>query len=351
VDIQPQNQTRPVTYSNLGTHSTDISAAEIASLWNTIVQYRMLGLIFEYFAEKAQDPDYKSLLSETRDVCKTRVVIASDMFNEAKIPLPIAFDESDVNMNAPSLFTDAFYLRYLFNMIRVGMNINVLSLAMSARKDIRDFYDQCITSTTKLNIKVHDLMLERGNFVRSPYVNVQNKPDIITEPSFLTGFLGEKRPLTTFEIAHLFFNSTINYLGQVLLTGFAQVAKTKEVMNYFEKGARLAAGYVTAFSSVLHSENLPVTLPWDIGTTSSTVPPFSEKLMTYHVVVLNATAIGNYGVSVSTSLRHDLTAMYGKIIGEIAQYSGEGSRLMMDKGWLEEPPKKTKPEAPAKDTH
>ncbi|MGE5397664.1 MAG: DUF3231 family protein, partial [Chitinophagales bacterium] len=78
------------------------------------------------------------------------------------------------------------------------------------------------------------------------------------------------------------------------------------------------------------------------GTTGSTEPPFSDKLMMFQVLILNATGVGNYGVSISTSLRHDITLMYTRVLAEVAQFSGEGTRLMMEKGWMEEPPKKTR---------
>lgn len=343
-DKQQNNQTHVNFEPYITENSTNITSSEIASIWNTIMHYQMIGLVMDYFAAKVQDTSVKEILSESRVIAQNRASTASQFFTDAQIPLPVGFSGRDVNVEAPSLYTDNFYLRYLYNQCRIGLNINVLNLAMSVRKDITDFYSQCVTETNNLNARVHNLMFERGLHIKSPYVNVQSEPEIIRNPSFLTGFIGKKRPLTTFEISHLFFNSAVNYFGSVLLTGFAQVTKTSEVRKYFETGAKMASGFATDFASKLREENLPITLAWDIGTTSCTEPPFSEKLMMFHVLTLNATGIGNYGVSASTSLRHDITAMYAKTVAEVATYSGEGARIMMDKGWLDEPPKKTLPE-------
>ncbi|WP_227940113.1 DUF3231 family protein [Alkalihalobacillus deserti] len=58
--------------------------------------------------------------------------------------MPQWFKE-DVNLNAPALFSDTFYLVYLRNMSRVGMQAYSAALPGVARADIRDFYNDVLT--------------------------------------------------------------------------------------------------------------------------------------------------------------------------------------------------------------
>ena len=66
--------------------------------------------------------------------------------------------------------------------------------------------------------------------------------------------------------------------------------------------------------------------------------PFSDKLMVYHIALLNITGLGNYGMAISTSTRRDLIKEYMRLSGEIGLYAEDGANLMIKHGWMEEPP-------------
>lgn len=70
----------------------------------------------------------------------------------------------------------------------------------------------------------------------------------------------------------------------------------------------------------------------------STIPPFSDKLMMFHVTQLITGGMGNYGTSMSASTRRDLLTHYQRFIVEVGQYSEDGANLMIKHGWLEQPP-------------
>lgn len=60
--------------------------------------------------------------------------------------------------------------------------------------------------------------------------------------------------------------------------------------------------------------------------------------MMFHVAALSAAGIGNYGVSSSLSLRADIIANYARLTGEIALYAEDGANILIDNGWMEQPP-------------
>lgn len=122
------------------------------------------------------------------------------------------------------------------------------------------------------------------------------------------------------------------------MKGLSQVAKIKEVRQYFERGRDIAQKHIEVFSSRLSKEHLPSPMTWDSEVTDSTEAPFSDKLMMFHITALIASGIGQYGVSASTSPRADLATMYTRLSAEIGKYADEGANIMIKNGWMEKPP-------------
>lgn len=60
--------------------------------------------------------------------------------------------------------------------------------------------------------------------------------------------------------------------------------------------------------------------------------------MMFHVTVLIASAIAEYGISISVSPRRDSGVMYTRLMAEVAKYAEDGSNILIDNGWMEQPP-------------
>ena len=319
-------------------HNARLTASEIAQLWTTYMNYSMLICIFRYFSEKAQQPEIKDLLNESLQRCEKRLSFARDTFIKDHLSLPIGFTERDVNIKAPALFSETYLLFYLRNMIRVSLSLNSLNLSMATRPDIIDFYSTCVESTIKLNHKTTALMLSKGILPRPPVVEVSDQVEYVHKANFLTGFLGEKRPLLTTEVAHLYHNALVNETGRLLLLGFRQVSPNQDVMEYYTQGIQLSDSIVAKLSMLAKQENVDFSFTQGADVTDSVEAPFSDKLMMYHVYLLNAIGGGMYGMSATISARHDIIKMYGQIMIEVGIYAEKGAKLMMANDWLEEPP-------------
>jgi spore coat protein CotF len=61
--------------------------------------------------------------------------------------------------------------------------------------------------------------------------------------------------------------------------------------------------------------------------------------MIFHMTMMNAAGISNYAVSLASSPRPDLALMYGKQIVQTADFANDGLKIMIDNGWMEEPPR------------
>lgn len=319
-------------------HNARMTAAEIAELWATFMQYTMLNGVFRYFVKTCEDAAIKALLSETMSRFQTRTTFVAEAFNEENIPIPMGFTEDDVDLSAPKLFSDVFMLHYLKNMIRIALMLNSQNLNMASRPDIRDFYNEILESVIRLNIQTHDLMLAKGVLPRPPFVTVAQEVEHVHQPDFLAGLFVKPRPLLTAEIAHLYYTTLTNAVGRSFLAGLKQVTSDVEVKDYFSQGIELADSIITALTNVAEAEGIHFSLVRDEDISESTQSPFSDKIMMYHINLINTIGVGMLGLSAAGSPRHDLVTIYGQYIIGAGVYLEKGVKIMMANDWLEEPP-------------
>lgn len=129
-----------------------------------------------------------------------------------------------------------------------------------------------------------------------------------------------------------------NITGMQLMMGFAQCAQDEEVKKYFTKGKELSKEILKQTEDILLGNHIqPPATPG--GTvTNSTMAPFSDKLMLYCAYLLGGFSIGSQGFCAAFILRNDMIAQSAVFAKDIYEFTIEGARLMMSKGWLEQPP-------------
>lgn len=319
-------------------HNIKLTSAEVANLWGGYIGNTMSVCVLDYFSHHVEDEEIADVLNYALTLSKKHVATIKDIFNHEKYPIPFGFTEEDVDLHAPRLFSDTFILNYLHQTTRGGFSLYTIALPNIARSDVRDFMSEVIISLTDLYNRVADVSLSKGLYIRPPHIPQPTQAEFIESKQFLAGFFGEKRPLNALEITHLFANSQTNAIGKALIMGFSQVAQAEEIRKYFIEGKQIANKHKEAFNVILQKEDLPDPMGWDQEVMSSTVPPFSDKLMMFHVSGLNALGVFNYGAAISGSQRHDLHVAYGRLLAEIGVYAESGAKLMIKHRWLEQTP-------------
>lgn len=299
----------------------------------------MLKSIFSYYISNIDDPDLRQPFEDTLSMLQTRVKRTAEILKMEGQPLPKGFGDEDVDTGAPRLYTDLFYYYYNLKMLQIGNQLSSMNLSNATRSDIRDFYTKSLESTARYFNRFSDLMLVKGIYIRPPYINTFKEQDVVEKQNFLQGFLGERRILLADEIEQLFLSYWNNTIGAALLTGFKQVARSGQVRAYMARGANIAKKHVEIFTTIMGKEDIPVTSHAGEFVTDSTTPPFSDRLMMYHVVVLSGIGVGNYAMAMVSSMRHDLSATFVRLIGEAANYVEDGLNIMIENGWFEEPPR------------
>ncbi|MFD2924228.1 DUF3231 family protein [Halobacillus naozhouensis] len=315
-----------------------VTSSELADLWSNYMGDSMYVVIFEHFIEIVEDEEVKELLLFSQGLSKRHITTISELFTKEGIPVPAGFGESDLHKAAPRLFDDTFILFFLQQMAVGGYGQYARALTSSTRQDIIDYYRQGIHELNELYERSTHLLSEKGTILKPPKIPYPKQVEFVENNSFTSFFSSKNRPLASIEIKYMNLNMTMNILGKSLTMGFSQVASSKKLRKYFQEGRELSDKIIRQMGSMLANDNIPSPMTMDPHVTDSKVPPFSDKLMLYQGGLANQLGLENIGISMSRTLRHDIHAKYAKFMAEIGVYSNHGQQMMIDRGWLEQPP-------------
>ncbi|MDR4947253.1 DUF3231 family protein [Neobacillus cucumis] len=143
---------------------------EITSLWTHYIRESMAICVSKYALKCIKDPDISSTFNYALDLSNNHIQKLKDIFTQDQFPIPNGFTEEDVNLNAPPLFSDAFWLNYIYDMTMHGSSLFSIAFNSSARKDLRDFYNQCVNDAMNLFNKSIEVLISKGLYgEKSPY--------------------------------------------------------------------------------------------------------------------------------------------------------------------------------------
>ncbi|WP_163536247.1 DUF3231 family protein [Gracilibacillus sp. YIM 98692] len=320
-------------------HNPRLTSSEISVIWSSCLNNSFSICVMKYFLANVDDSDIKSTLEYALDISQKNLEMSKEILKKANETIPVGFTEEDVSPNAPRLYSDAFYLYYLKNMSKVGLSVNGVALTTAAQSGVRNFLSQAILTSTELYNKTSDILLAKGLFIRPPYVSTPDTVDFVKKKKYLGGVMNfNNRPLNVVEITHTSANIETNLIGNALLRGFAQVAKSRKVSDYCTRGAEIAKKHVKVFQDILMNDDIPVPSAWDLEVTDATVSPFSDKLIMFHTTLLISSSISNYATASAASLRKDMAVSYVRLTTESAEYAEDGTEIMIKNEWLEQPP-------------
>lgn len=315
-------------------HNVQLTSSELSSIWSSYLYNTMAGRIMSHFEVTAEDERVKSIVKKAMKITNERISLLDQLYEKEQIVKPIGFTEQDVHLHAPRLYSDIFYLQYIFLTAKSGVTIQSSKLANSARKDIRDLYQLFLNGSIQLFQEATDLMLDMGIFNRSPSMAMPKEHSYIKSNDFFT----KNRPLTAMELSELALNIETNTIGKLLLIGFTQTTKSKKIKSFFNKGLRIAEDNIIQLTDVLTKNKTELPSTGSSLVTDSAEAAYSEKLMLFHIDTLNSIGMSNFGLSLASTTRNDLAVLFGKLVAVAAKYSRDGADLLIENGWYEEPP-------------
>jgi Protein of unknown function (DUF3231) len=319
-------------------HKTKISASELANLWTQYVNDSLARCMFRYFLNFVQDTEIIQVLQYALELTERHLQKVEEFLTTDGYPIPKGFTEEDVTVEAPPLFTDTYIIVYLHIMSIHGLTRYAGAIGNVTREDQRKYFIGVISETLELYDRSTKVLTEKGIISKPPSFNNHQKVEFIKKQNFLTGWLGKRRPISAVEISGTYLNLQKTMVKTVLELAFSQVAKSKEVRNYMERSRQLCNEHFKILSSMLIEDNLHIPRTFESEVTDSTISPFSDKLMVFHVTSLLSSAIGYYGEAMAISQRRDLAANYAKMITEIGLLAEDGMNLLIENEWMEQPP-------------
>ncbi|MFT4417027.1 DUF3231 family protein [Fredinandcohnia humi] len=329
---------KPIKSSSYKTNMSEkLTSAEMGKLWVTYMGNSMAKCILRYYLQYVEDKDIKTLVENALQLAEEFIKETKNIFQKESFPIPIGFTEEDINLEAPRLFQDEFYVHYLKYMAKAGMSIYSVGLPMLYRTDVKEFFTYCMNSTIELLDQIKDILMSKGLIMKPPLIPVPEKVEFI-EDHFLNGYFGDVRPLHALEIAHFYDNIENNVTSKALIMAFAQVAKDEKIRKLFEKGRDMTTQNIENYMQKLHDENLPTPTFLDDLVSTSTESPFSDKLMLYHKMDMFSMKIRAFGNSLAVNGRHDIGAVYTKSLSKIGIFVEEAATIMIEKGWMEKIP-------------
>jgi hypothetical protein len=318
---------------------THFTAVEMGKLWATYVGNSMSNKILQYFLKNVEDEDIKTLVENGLALTVDFMQTIEKFFKGENFPIPVGFTQEDVNLGAPRLFEDQFYVHYLKYAAKAGLSLYAIAIPLVMREDIREFFIHCNETTTILLGQLNNVLIEKGYIMKPPAIPVPQRVDFIKKENYLNGFFGDVRELHALEITHLYDNIENNITSKALLIGFSQVAKREKVRQFFIRGKAITDREVQQFQDKLHKENLPFPSQIDHLVTESTYSPFSDRLMVFHKVDMFSIKIRSFANSMAVNGRRDIGLMYLKALSEVALFVEDGANIMIENGWMEQPPK------------
>lgn len=322
-----------------------LTASEISALWLQYLGDSMAICVYKYFLQIVEDQEIKPILETSLQFSESHVTNITRFLKTANFQVPQGFTEKDVNLKAPRLFTDQFLLFYSYIMTLHGLSAYSLAITTSQRKDIQDYFMECLLSSKELFQHIEKIAIESPYFSSVPTVPSPKKVQFEESTGFIENLIAEKRPLNITEISNLFFNSKKTGFVRSLSLAFSQVAMTEDVRKFMLKNVKLAGQDAESFNTKLLEDHLPIPEKWDNEIEASTISPFSDKLMMFHAAFLVNTALSYYGASLGSSLRTDVVLMYKQVFNHAMQAGALCFNIMVKHGWMEKVPEAINREA------
>lgn len=327
-----------------------LTAAEISALWLQYLGDSMAICIYKYFLKIVEDNEIKSIIKLSLSLAEKHITNIKEFLKTANFQIPVSFTDDDVNLKAPRLFSDQFLLFYSYIMTLHGLTAYSLAITNCEREDIQNYYYECVKSSKDLFQRIVRLAEQQPKFSAVPTIPTPQGAEFTETTGFISNLVGDKRPLNSSEISNLFFNSKKTGFIRSLSLAFSQVAKQEDVREFMLKNVKLAGKDADSFNHILEQDHLPIPEKWDVDITSSTVSPFSDKLMMFHAALLVNTALSYYGASLGASLRTDIILNYRKVFNHAMQAGGLCYNILVKHGWLEKLPETIDRESLAKST-
>ncbi|MFP7177123.1 DUF3231 family protein, partial [Priestia filamentosa] len=256
-DLNPMNVLKPLNINpKISDETQPLTSFTMGKLWATYMGNSMSIQILSYFLQHCEDEDIRFLLENGLALSKDFTQRIEGVFKNESFPIPIGFTKDDINLGAPRLYADEFYVHYLKYAAKAGMSLYAVAVPLVMREDMREFFIYCNQCTTIFLGQINSVLMNKKFIAQPPIIPTPDGIDKIDKQSYLKGFMGDIRPLQALEIIHLWDNIENNVTSMTLLSGFHQIVQDQKIKALFKRGLDITDKSLKQYKEKLHIEHI-----------------------------------------------------------------------------------------------
>ncbi|ATW23889.1 DUF3231 family protein [Candidatus Formimonas warabiya] len=314
------------------------TSSEISHLWSGYLAESMSITFLKHMVAKAKDRDFHDVLQFALATSSQRVKLMEELFHSIKHPIPNAFGEKDVDVQAQELFSEEFSVKYTRHTTKYILLNYSFAFSDCTRPDFRELFSGFIDTAKEVIARADDVLIAKGLFPKSPLIPVPDQVDYVVEKNYFGSLIGSERPLNVVEINNIFTIMDYKRTMRALKLGFAQVTKSDKVRNHLNRGLKMADKQLQILGSFLEKEGLPGPETMDSQVTDSKESPYSDRLMMVHVTIVLAYIVLAFGRGQTNTSRKDVVLAFSRLMAEVMAYVKDGMDLLIENRWLERVP-------------
>ncbi|WLR55183.1 DUF3231 family protein [Mesobacillus subterraneus] len=319
--------------------NVELTSTEISNIWSSYLKSSMELRFFQYFYATSEDSEVKNTVGKLVEFSQKSLNDLKAIFIKENMTVPLGFTEKDVRLEADKVFSDTFILYICHDITMLSLSTYPSAFPDCTRKDVRDYFQNAIEFTLRIQNEITDLMLSLGVFLKSPQVAMDHTVDLVGNMDYLNGLFGGSRSVNAAEIANLSRVIHRARFSKMVLVTFSKLASHKEVKQHFSKGRDALEKVLESLGDVFEKENIPYSASGDYNTFDVKYSPFSDKLMLFFV----NTCLGMFcfimiNQALTSSLRTDIVTKFTMISTQMKKFYGKGLLLSITEKWLEQPP-------------
>jgi len=320
-------------------NSINLTSSEIGYLWSTYILNSKSKYIIKYIVEKTIDKDIKLVMKKSFDLSNKIIIGIENIYRSAGHVIPHAFSEEDINLQADNLFSDTLWLAILKSFTTFGLSSYGSIMPKVARSDVKKLFTDALNETIVLSNNIDEIALNKGIFVRSPYIPIPKKVEFAKDKGIMGSFLAAKRPLDALEIGNVFNASNAVAIAESILAGLSQIVDNKKIKDHMKNGKKMLKEHKKTLDEILTKEELNIADLYNNHIQNTTTSPFSDRISLYFSISTTTDLINAYSFSQLSIIRKDIYLKFTQLSSELVLYLKEGTDILIDSGWLEEVPK------------
>src|SRR5699024_2752390 len=119
-----------------------LTAAELAEVSGAYINASLSAHVLAYFLAIVEDEDIKSVLQEGYTLSQSHMEKLQTVLQQNNQPIPAGFTKDDINLDAPRLYTDNYFLQYALQMGYLGMYSCTSAVSLTVQKDIYRLFSE-----------------------------------------------------------------------------------------------------------------------------------------------------------------------------------------------------------------